>query len=152
MHKNAETDTAAGLGTAPLAHELRLVAGELHRRLRIEAAASDLTGTQFSLLARLDREGPGSAAQLAAAEHITSQAVGQSLTVLERQDLVVRGPHPTDGRAIVAQATTKGRRVVEQSRQARESWIARALDSELSTQELRHLADAIPLLWRIART
>jgi DNA-binding MarR family transcriptional regulator len=134
---------------AELAHELRLIAGELHRRLRTDTSAGTLTATQFSLLARLERDGPASAVTLAAAEHVTTQAAGQCLAALERESLVVRRPHATDGRQVVAEVTAKGRRFVDDSRRSRESWIADALGREFAPRELRQLNEAVQLLRRL---
>lgn len=134
---------------AELAHELRLVAGELYRRVRTDALVDPLTTTQFSLLARLEREGPTSAVGLAAAEHITTQAVGQALAALERKGLLTRRPHATDGRRIVAETMVQGHQLVEHSRRSRESWIANALGRDFTSRELHQLVEAVPLLRRL---
>jgi DNA-binding MarR family transcriptional regulator len=134
---------------AALAHELRLIAGELHRRLRADTSAGGLTATQFSVLARLERDGPASAVTLAAGEHVTTQAAGQCLAVLEREGLIIRRPHATDGRQIVAEATARGRRFVDDSRRSRESWIAETLNDKFAPRELDQLTEAVQLLRRL---
>lgn len=44
-----------------LAGELRVVIGQLKRRLREQSNLGDLTWTQLRVLSRLDSEGPGAA-------------------------------------------------------------------------------------------
>ena len=63
------------------AHEVRVVVGRLRRRLRESHQAGELTLTQTSLLSRLEREGPRTASDLAAAEGIRPQSVAASTAV-----------------------------------------------------------------------
>jgi DNA-binding MarR family transcriptional regulator len=143
------TRGSADENVAELAHELRLISGELHRRLRADTSAAGLTATQFSVLARLERDGPASAVTLAAGEHVTTQAAGQCLAALEREGLIVRRPHATDGRQLVAETTVRGRRFVHDSRRTRESWIADTLSQQFAPPELRQLTEAVELLRRL---
>jgi len=136
---------------AEIAHELRLLAGDLARRLRAEERLDDITATQYSLLAHLEREGPLTPGALALAERITSQAVGQALNVLEAADLVVRRIDPADGRKILAQVTPAGTRLVDKTRKSRETWLARSLASGLEAEELRTLSASIQVLQRLLR-
>ncbi|MEI9916462.1 MAG: hypothetical protein WDN29_12435 [Methylovirgula sp.] len=48
-----------------MARELRIVFGNLKRRLREQATAGDLTLSQIAVLSRLDREGPATVSNLA---------------------------------------------------------------------------------------
>jgi DNA-binding MarR family transcriptional regulator len=136
---------------AEVAHELRLLAGDLARRVKAEERLDDITATQYSLLARLEREGPLTPGALALAERITSQAVGQALNVLEADDLVERRIDPADGRKILAQVTPAGTRLVDQTRKSRETWLARSLASGLEAEELRTLSASIQVLQRLLR-
>jgi DNA-binding MarR family transcriptional regulator len=148
---DVETTDVETTDVAVLAHELRLLAGALHRRVRGEAGTGRLTATQFSLLARLERDGTASPGELAAAEGITTQAIGQGLSVLAAEGLVARRPHPSDGRQVLAEPTEAGSKLVAEDRRSRESWIAQALGS-LDHAELQHVAETVRLLSRFVAT
>ena len=90
----------ANLDTAHLASDLRVVLGQLVRRLRAEHRFSLSHG---AVLGRLDRGGPQSVSDLAAAERVRPQSMAQTVGDLETGGLVSRQPDPADGRrALVA--------------------------------------------------
>ena len=78
--------------------ELSLAIGQLLRRLRAESNPDGLTWSQTMALSRLEKAGPMTTADLARAESVKPQSMGATLTELEREGLVERQPHPTDGR------------------------------------------------------
>ena len=84
-----------------LATELRTSLGLLLRRLRQAPAAGELTLPETAALARLDRGGPATSADLARAEQISPQSMGATLGELETRGLVKRQPDPSDGRRIL---------------------------------------------------
>ena len=88
------------------ASELRLVLGQLVRRLRAEYS---FPVAQASVLSRLDREGPQTASALAAAEHVRPQSMAQTLAELETAGLIERRPDPGDGRRSQIELTAEGR-------------------------------------------
>jgi DNA-binding MarR family transcriptional regulator len=132
---------------ALLANELRVVLGRLVRRLRAEKQPLPLT--QTSVLARLDRDGPRSASELAAAELMRPQSMAQMLAELEEQQMILRTPDPTDGRRALVALTPRGRATLAECRLQREGWLAGAL-TQLSASELKALSDALPALRRLA--
>jgi DNA-binding MarR family transcriptional regulator len=134
--------------TPTLASELRFVIGKLVRRLRAERG--DLSLTHVAVLARLDREGPCSVSDLAAAEHVRPQSMAQTVGDLEGEGFVARRPDPADGRRALVSLTGAGSTRLNEDRQRREGWLALALAQELSAEERRTLAAALPLLRRIA--
>ncbi len=136
-----------GVKSAALASDLRLVLGQLTRRLRAEHSFSL---TQGSVLGRLDREGPLSTVELAAAERVRPQSMGQTLAELEGQGLIARRPHETDGRRTLIELTEDGRRVLAEDRRRRVGWLAEGIDGELTQSEQEILARAVPLLARLA--
>ncbi len=77
--------------------ELSLAIGQLVRRLRMEANPGELTWSQIATLARLDKAGWMTTADLARAELVKPQSMGTTLADLEQAGLVQRRPHPTDG-------------------------------------------------------
>ena len=64
---------------------------------------------------------------------------------LESDGLVRRRPHPSDGRAVSIEATTRGRRLLQQARARRIETVAAKL-GDLSQAELGLLRQAAELL------
>ena len=129
------------------ASELRLVLGQLVRRLRAEYS---FPVAQASVLSRLDREGAQTASALAAAEHVRPQSMAQTIAELEAAGLIERRPDPGDGRRIRVELTEHGRERVLEERGRREDWLAAAIAAELSPDEQRTLLTAVPLLRRLS--
>jgi DNA-binding MarR family transcriptional regulator len=134
--------------TASLASELRVVLGQLIRRLRAEHRFPISHG---SVLGRLDREGPQSVSALAVAERVRPQSMAQTVGDLEGDGLVKRNPDPSDGRRQLVSLTPQGKETLEADRRNREGWLVKAIE-ELPAEDqetvgraivlLRHLADA----------
>jgi DNA-binding MarR family transcriptional regulator len=137
----ARTDTAL------VASELREVLGRLVRRLRSEHRFPLSHG---AVLGRLDRSGPQSVSDLAKAERMRPQSMAQTVSDLEADGLVERSPDPEDRRRALVRLTTHGKAALEDDRRAREGWLARAIEQDLSTAEQSVLADAVELLRRLA--
>ena len=128
------------------ASELRLVLGQLIRRLRVE---NTFPISQGAVLARLDREGPQTASDLAAAERVRPQSMAQTVAELQTAGLVARRPHPLDRRRILIELTAEGTAALADDRRQREGWLARAIESELSPEEAETLTRAVPLIRRL---
>ena len=135
------------LDTARLASELRVVLGQLMRRLRAEHRFSIAHG---AVLGRLDREGPRSVSELAAAERIRPQSMAQTVGELEAEGLVSRRPDPEDRRRSVVELTPAGNVVLAADRRQREGWLAGAIAEGFSAEEQRVLAEAVRLLRLLA--
>jgi DNA-binding MarR family transcriptional regulator len=133
--------------TAALAHELRDTVGRLVRRLRLEPGPPV---AQMTVLGRLDREGPATTSELAAAERIRPQSMAQTVHDLEAGGLVSRRPDPDDRRRAFVELTDTGRELLHATRARREGWLTNALARELSAEERALLADALALLRRVA--
>jgi DNA-binding MarR family transcriptional regulator len=136
------TQTDSGL----LASDLRVVFGQLVRRLRAEHRFSL---THAAVLGRLDREGPLSTVELATAERVRPQSMSQILAELEAQDLISRTPDETDRRRTLLALTSTGRSALDEDRQRREGWLAKALEGGFSPAELEVLGHAVQLLSRL---
>src|ERR1700759_1659574 len=139
-HPSAQVVNGAG--------ELRLVLGQLVRRLRAEYS---FPVAQATVLSRLDREGPQTASALAAAERVRPQSMAQTLAELEAAGLTERRPDPGDRRSSQIELTKEGRDRVLEGRGRREDWLAAAIAAELSPEEQRTLLAAIPLLQRLTQ-
>ncbi len=131
---------------APLASELRVVLGQLVRRLRAEHRFPISHG---AVLGRLDREGPQSVSDLALAERVRPQSMAQTVGDLESDDLVERNPDPADGRRALVSLTESGRKALDADRANREGWLVRAIE-ELPAEDQETVGRAIVLLRRLA--
>lgn len=132
---------------APLASELRVVVGQLIRRLRAEQQRFSIS--QGAVLGRLDREGPQSVSDLAAAERVRPQSMAQTVADLEAAGMLDRRPDPNDGRRALVSLTAAGVEAIQASRREREGWLAGELE-KLSAEDRRTLARAVELIDAIA--
>jgi DNA-binding MarR family transcriptional regulator len=130
-----------------VASELRVVLGQLVRRLRAEHRFSLAHGV---VLGRLDREGARSTSDLAAAERVRPQSMAQTVNELEADGLISRRRDPADGRRALLELTDRGRQTLEADRHQREGWLIQAITDCFSEQEQQALAQAVPLLTRLA--
>ncbi|HEX3512064.1 MAG TPA: MarR family transcriptional regulator [Solirubrobacteraceae bacterium] len=133
----------------PLASDLRVVLGQLIRRLRAEHRFPLSHG---AVLGRLDREGTASIGDLAVAERVRSQSMTQTVADLEAEGLIVRRPDPGDGRRTLIELTARGRDALAADRRKRDGWLAGAIAAELTPADQRLLARALVLLQRLAES
>ena len=133
---------------APLAQEFRETLGRLVRRLRAESGQPPVG--QLAVLGRLDREGPASTSDLAAAERMRPQSMAQTVRDLESAGLVSRRPDPDDGRRALVELTAAGLERLHTTRARREGWLAELFEREFTAAERETLRAALPLLRRIA--
>ena len=139
---------AEGMDVALTASELRVVLGQLVRRLRAEHRFPLLHG---SVLGRLDREGPSSVSDLATAEKVRPQSMAQTVGELESQGLVERRPDPEDRRRALVELTADGREALEADRRQRVGWLVSAIE-ELPPEDQRALARATSIIGRVAES
>ncbi len=132
---------------ALLASELRVVLGQLMRRLRAEHR---FPLSQGAVLGRLDREGAQSVSDLAVSERMRPQSMAQTVGDLEADGLVVRSPDPTDRRRALVELTDEGRETLHADRRRREGWLARTIVEDFTHDQQELLRDAVELLRRLA--
>jgi DNA-binding MarR family transcriptional regulator len=131
---------------APLASDLRVVLGQLIRRLRSE---NIFPLNQASVLGRIDRCGPQSVSDLAAAERVRPQSMAQTVGDLEADALVERKPDPDDRRRALVNLTGAGLARIEAYRAAREGWLVKSLE-ELPDSDRETVEQAVEILRRVA--
>jgi DNA-binding MarR family transcriptional regulator len=134
-----------------VAAALRVSMGLLVRRLRQAGADDELTLSESSALARLDRGGATTATELAKIEQISPQSIGATLAALEARGFIERCPDPEDGRRAVISLTTAGLQALRNRRSARTERLAQALSTGFTRSELKHLMAAVPLIERVAQ-
>ena len=136
------TDTA-------LASALRLAVMRLARRMRSERADTSLTLTQISALATLERHGPLTPRELAAAERVTPPSMTRIAASLEAAGLATRTDHPTDGRQVLLAVTDAAVALLREDRRRRDAWLAQRL-RELDPADRDVLRRAAQVLDRLA--
>ena len=129
--------------------ELTQAIGMLVRRIRAEGRSHDLSLTESAVLARLDREGPATTADLARAEGVKPQSMGATVAALTKRGMVERRPHATDGRQMMIALTAKGAAVRKSMKAAKHTWLAQAV-SKLDKREQERLFAAGAILRRLA--
>ncbi len=148
MTRHSRESEAAQL--AALAGELRISLGKLNRRLREQAHPDDLTSSQKSVLLRLDRDGPATVSALARAESVRPQSMRITVAALEAMGAVSGKPDPADGRQTLISLTPAFRETLRAARAAKDDWLFRALQAQLTPLEQKELAAAVALLQRLA--
>jgi DNA-binding MarR family transcriptional regulator len=129
---------------------IRSAVVRLSRRLRAERPADALAPTKISVLAQLWRNGEMCAGDLADLERIQPQSLTRTLASLAADGLIARRPDPLDRRQAVIGITEQGLAALSEDMQARELWLAKAMDIQLSPAERQLLADAAELMDRLA--
>ncbi len=148
----ANDDDPRAARTAALANELRVLIGQLKRRMQDRAAFGDLTSSQVAVLGHLDRAGTGTVTSLARDQGVRPQSMGATVAVLEAAGLVRGVSDPTDGRRTMLSLTPSCRARIGAARLAREDWLFRAIGRTLSPGEQDELAHALGLLRRLAES
>lgn len=132
-----------------IAAELRVLIGQLNRRLREQVHPGDFTWSQRSVLSRLERDGPATVTALARAEGVRPQSMGATVSILEAAGHVVGAADPTDGRRTILSLTAACREWIKAGRAAREDWLCRAIRAQFASEEQEELAAAVELLKRL---
>ncbi|MDR3369211.1 MarR family transcriptional regulator [Rhodoferax sp.] len=128
--------------------ELSLAIGQLLRRLRAESNPDGLSWSQTVALSRLEKMGPMTTADLARAESVKPQSMGATLAELEREGLVTRNPHPTDGRQVLFTLTDEGVEARRKRSAAKQKWLLAAM-ANLDPDERQTLLTAAALIKRL---
>lgn len=138
--------------TAQLAIDLPVALGRLRSRLREEAgdASNGITLSQLTMLNRLKERGPMTAAQLAAAEHVSKQAIAQRLALMDAAGLIESRRDERDGRKVIVSIASGGVELLRRLTQSRSAWLVRAIEAGFEPSELPQLRAAIELLERLA--
>ena len=133
-----------------LAEEFRVSVGKLIRRIRAEVRPGDFTSAQKSVLHRLEQDGPATVSTLARAESVHPQSMRVTVASLQKMGLVSGEQDPADGRQTFFSLTAVCRETLRSSRAAREDWLVRALQAQLTPREQEQLSAAVELLKRLA--
>jgi DNA-binding MarR family transcriptional regulator len=130
-----------------VAGHLRLVVARTARRLRQEAGA-DLSPSQSSALAAIDRHGPLTPSELATHERVQRPTATRVLARLEELGLVDRAPDPADRRSSLISVSAAGRTLLRRLRSRKNQFLARRL-ATLEPDEVATLDRAAAILERL---
>ncbi len=145
------TRTDAGLATA-----LRISVSRLARRLRAQRTLSGMTEavlseTQLAALSALEVHHAMTPGELAEHEKVQPPSMTRVIAVLTERNLVVKSPHPNDGRQVILNVTEEGREVVQRVRRRKDAWLAQRL-AELTAAERATLRAAVPILEKLSQS
>jgi DNA-binding MarR family transcriptional regulator len=132
-----------------LAESLRGLMRKLKRRMREQSQAGDLSWSQYTMLSRLERDGPATVTTLAHAEGVRPQSMGATMATLEETGHVRAQPDPKDGRQTLWSVTPHCRDLIHATRAASHDSLLNAIEKNLSPQEQKQVAAALTLLERI---
>ena len=135
------------MAAVDLAPRLGLAVVRLARVLR-QQDEGELTPTMRAALATIDREGPLTLGELAAAEHVAPPTVTKVLGKLEERGLVERTADDEDRRVSRVATSAAGRALLDADRRRRATWLAGRLD-DLEDDERAALTAALPVLERL---
>ena len=130
-----------------LASHLRLTIARTARRLRQEAGA-DLSPSQSSALAAIERHGPLTPSELANHERVQRPTATRVLARLEELGLVDRAPDPADRRSSLISVSAAGRTLLRRQRSRKNQFLARRL-ATLEPDEVATLDRAAAILERL---
>src|SRR5882757_1064706 len=109
-------------GDAELAARLRLAVTRLSRRLRHQGETG-ISASQLSALATVDRSGPMTLGDLAAAEQVQPPSMTRIVSRLEEGGLVDRQACEQDRRVTRVRVTTAGRQLLQRSRTRKDAYL-----------------------------
>jgi DNA-binding MarR family transcriptional regulator len=146
LHSGAMT----GASRTELGSALRLAVLRLSRRLRQEASGSgEITPSQLSALTVLSARGELTLGELAAIERIAPPSMTRIAARLEASGLLERRSDSTDRRVARVAISPSGQELLRKNRELGHAFLSARLQS-LSEEELELLAQAVPLLVRLA--
>lgn len=130
--------------------DLRFLIQRVARRIRANRGDDHLSDTQLGVLFHVHNadEGltPGALADL---ERVTPPSMNRTVNCLEEAGLVRREKDADDARRVFVRLTDAGRATIAETRRRRRLWFSERL-AELSPAERRALADAAPVLRKLA--
>jgi DNA-binding MarR family transcriptional regulator len=113
---------------AELAVRLRLAVTRLSRRLRHKGETS-ISASQLSALSTIERRGPMTLGDLAAAEEVQPPSMTRIVAHLEEAGLVDRRVWEQDRRVARVRVTAAGRQLLQRSRTRKDAYLARRLQT-----------------------
>jgi DNA-binding MarR family transcriptional regulator len=124
----------------------------LLRRVRqVDEEAMRISPARASALSVLVFAGARSLTALAEAERVTPATMSKLVAAMEREGLLRRRPHATDGRAVRLEATPRGRRILQHGRERRLA-LLESLLAGTSARETAVVREAAEIVERALRS
>ena len=133
-----------------IAANLRITLNRLVKIMRRETRNDgQLSLTERSTLGLLYPDTQLAPTDIARTEKVTTQSMSQVVNHLVELNYVTRTPSADDGRKTILSLTDLGRARVEQARQEKQEWLAKALHEKVSESEKSLLMDALTILTKL---
>ena len=148
-----ENQTLAGVSPLDieLSAGLRTSIGRLAKVLRRNARNdAQLSLTERSTLGLLYPDIRLAPSEIARTEKVTTQSMSQVINHLGELNYIDRTPSDDDKRKTLLSLTPSGRAYVEQVRQDKQEWLARALHERTSPAEKHLLEQAVAILTKLS--
>src|SRR6266480_6111044 len=118
------TAVAGHAEPAALAARLRVAGWRFARRMRRESSPG-ISPTLSAALHTVETQGPITAGQLAAYEHVQKPTMTRTIQAMLDRGLVERLPDPLDGRVSWLSVTPEGRKLLQRSRRRTDEFLAK---------------------------
>jgi DNA-binding MarR family transcriptional regulator len=128
-----------------LADRLHSTAIHLLRRVRKDDESLGLSAARLSALSVIVFAGPIRMSALARAEQVKVPTMTLLVAALQEAGLVTRRPDPSDARAVLLQATSKGEKLMAEGRRRRVARLAAEL-ARLSAADQARVERAVEVL------
>src|SRR5580658_8710857 len=133
-----------------IAGNLRITLHRIVKIMRRETRNDgQLSLTERSTLGLLYPDVQLAPTDIARTEKVTTQSMSQVVNHLVELNFVTRTPSAEDGRKTLLSLTELGRARVEQARQEKQEWLAKALHEKVSESEKGLLMDALKILTKL---
>jgi DNA-binding MarR family transcriptional regulator len=133
-----------------IATGLRRATMRLARRMRMERPEARVPSQELGVLAHLNRRGPMTPGEIAAAERVQPQTLTRALAELEGRGQIRRRADAEDRRRSLLSITDAGMQTLANDMGQRDSWLSLAMTEELTVTERRLLFLAGELMERLA--
>jgi DNA-binding MarR family transcriptional regulator len=133
-----------------IAASLRITLNRIVKIMRRETRNDgQLSLTERSTLGLLYPDIQLAPTDIARTEKVTTQSMSQVVNHLVELNFIARTPSADDGRKTLLSLTALGRARVEQARQEKQEWLAKALHEKMSGAEKDLLVDALLILTKL---
>ena len=133
-----------------IAASLRITLNRIVKVMRRETRNDgQLSLTERSTLGLLYPDVRLAPTDIARTEKVTTQSMSQVVNHLVEMNFIARTPSAEDGRKTLLSLTDLGRARVEQARQEKQEWLAKALHEKVTEGEKDLLVDALVVLTKL---
>lgn len=129
-------------GEGWIGYSLKVAQHRLRQRLEAELAGTGVSAAQNAVLLAIGDNPRLSNADLARVAFVTPQSMQGMLVTLERDEFILRTPHPEHGRIIMTELTDKGKAAAQAGTIAAET-VERQMLARLTGDEAKLLGDLL---------